>query len=52
MIKKDDRIRHMYDDITGTATDDEANGSVTVKLDNGAVTIWAAGDAEIIEKAP
>jgi len=50
MIKKGDRVRHIYDGFTGTVATDEINDSVTVKQDiGGVVTVWAAGDTEVID---
>ncbi|MDB5292642.1 MAG: hypothetical protein JWL69_3883 [Phycisphaerales bacterium] len=46
-IKMGDRIKHR-DNHVGTALTDEHGGTVQVKQDDGAITIWSAGDTTLI----
>lgn len=52
MIKKDDKVRHKKEGYTGVAkADEEKNGTVSVKQDDGGITTWVAADTEVIEQA-
>ena len=49
-INKGDRVAHLHG-IFGTALAPEANGSVQVMHDSGAVSTWAVGDVAIISRS-
>jgi hypothetical protein len=50
-INKGDRVALLHG-IFGTALAAEANGSVQVVHDSGAVSTWAAGDVAVISRSP
>jgi hypothetical protein len=49
-INKGDRVAHLHG-IFGTALAPEANGSVQVVHDSGAVSTWAARDVAVISRS-
>jgi hypothetical protein len=50
-IKKGDRVGHL-DGFLGFALEDEAEGTVQVRHDNGAVSAWLAANASVISRGP